>query len=116
MRAGSLLLASCAAVIVMTACSPAAYIDLSPESFSECAGPNIVVRVQWRVRAGAQEPIHVYVSKPGRRESLWVTDGLVGEQTTGAWASDGMSFSLRDGTGKLLVRRTLTSTACPPTP
>lgn len=89
-------------------------LQITPATFSDCQGADIVVLVKWDatsvVRSGG---VQLFVYKPGRQPVLWAQAPAKGEADTGQWASDGWTVTLVDDRGKLLATRTLQSTACP---
>lgn len=89
-------------------------LQITPATFSDCQGANIVVHVKWDatsvVKSGG---VRLFVYKAGRQPALWVQASAKGEADTGLWASDGWTVTLVDDHGKLLATRTLQSTACP---
>lgn len=91
-------------------------LQITPATFSDCQGANIVVHVKWDatsvVKSGG---VQLFVYKPGRQPELWAQAPAKGEADTGQWAADGMTVTLVDDRGKLLATRTLQSTACPVT-
>ncbi|TNY25663.1 hypothetical protein [Fulvimonas soli] len=87
---------------------------MTPSNFSECGGPNVVAHVKWRASDNPDDPISIYVSSVGQPPKLWYTGAHSGELDTGPWMSDGATLLLQDARGKVLARRTMTSTDCPP--
>lgn len=87
-------------------------LDISPMIFSECAGKSTVAHVEWRVPGTPVTPIGIYVAGVSHAPILWHSGGRIGKSDTGKWVFDGTTFSLRDGKGNLLARRTVTSVPC----
>lgn len=104
-----------AAALLATGCSHFgnAELQITPSVFSDCAGPDIVVRVAWNATKATQKPVKLFVHKPGQPPVLWRQGAPEGEADTGAWASDGWTVDLVDDRGRLLATRTLVTTACP---
>jgi hypothetical protein len=110
------LVALSGALSVLSGCGHSASLEVSPTHFLECHGPNTVVHVKWRVSRRVKLPVTIYVSRLGHPPVPWYSSSeRVGEQDTGDWIADGSSLMLRDGHGKTLVQRTVTSDDCPKT-
>lgn len=110
------LVALSGALSVLSGCGHSVSFEVSPTHFFECHGPNTEVHVTWRVPRRIKLPITIYVSRLGHPPVSWYSSSdRVGEQTTGKWIADGSSLMLRDGHGKTLVQRTITSDDCPKT-
>jgi hypothetical protein len=86
--------------------------DVSPMTFSDCKGKSITAHLKWRVPGKPVMPINIYVADVIHAPTLWHSDGRSGEADAGNWIFDGTTFSLRDGQGNLLARRTITSIPC----
>lgn len=101
-------------VAMISACSHVGNdrLEISPKVFSECGGPNTVVRVTWDATPLTTKPVDLFVHKPGQRPTLWRQDAPKGAADTGHWASDGWTVTLVDSSGRLLATRTLESRPC----
>lgn len=101
-------------IVTLSACSHVGNdrLEISPAVFSECNGPNTVVRVTWDATPLTTKPIDLFVHKPGQRPILWRQDAPKGAADTGHWASDGWTVTLVDSHGRLLATRTLESRPC----
>ncbi len=86
-------------------------LALVPARVSECDLP-VAVQVDWDTHVPGVEAVELHVNNPGRRPTLWIQTAASGSQSTGAWAGDGFTVSLRTLEGRELARRTLTTTAC----
>lgn len=114
MRARWARVATMMVLLAAAGCSPGeghVALALAPAQVSECDLP-VAVRVDWDVQVPGVEAVELQVNNPGRRPTLWIQSAASGSQSTGAWAGDGFTVTLRTLEGRELARRTLTTTAC----
>lgn len=97
---------------LLAGCSRHASLVLTPASFPECKGPNIVAHIRWDARGKTHDPVKLYVYKIGNPPILWYQGPPKGEQDTGKWFADGSTVLLVDSKGHTLARRTEESTPC----
>jgi hypothetical protein len=110
MLAGSLLLVAC---LVIPACGRRqVHFELQPGVASSCKQP-IATRVVWDAAPLGVTQVQIWVNNLGRPPQLWLAGGGSGAHTTGAWARDGYTVTLKSIDGRMLARRTLTTTPCP---
>ena len=103
-----------AAVMLAAGCSRFgnSMLQFTPESFSDCKGPNIVVHVSWDATSKTKRNVSIEVYKPGKAPTVWYMGPPKGQRDTGEWMADGSTVRLIDAKGKLLAMRTLTTTPC----
>lgn len=113
-RAASVALLAAACVLpLLTACSRTRF-EIDPEVVTGCAAVHgHVVNVSWDARPAKAESVRIYLLRPGEGYKLWAAQGPVGSKKTEAWASDGLTFILRDHNEGELGRRTLVTSPCP---
>ena len=99
-------------ILLLAGCGQRVQFDVSPASFPECEGPNIVAHVTWDASAVTQDPIRIYVYKIGNSKVLWYQGAPKGERDTGKWIADGSTLRLETTGGKLLGERTVETTLC----
>ena len=94
-----------------------AYMSVTPSTYSECKGPDIVAHVKWDMRGtAAGHDVFVSAYQVGKRPKVFDSGPLVGESDTGEWAADGTTILLTDEKNRLLAERTIESTDCPSRP
>ena len=98
-------------LISLTGCQRAS-LDIVPQHFDECSGPLITAHVDWRVTSDHSRQVGIYVQDTGYPEKLFMTGGPEGNAATGKWVKDGLTFILRDSSGKRLVTKTVTTSPC----
>lgn len=107
------LLATMCVIPLLSACSRSR-LEIDPEVVAGCAGVHgHVVKVSWDARPAKVESVRIYVLRPGKGDKLWTAQGPVGSKKTEAWASDGLTFIMRDHEERELGRRTLVTSPCP---
>lgn len=114
-RGRLLTLAVAGAVLALGGCSRFgdSMLEIAPTSFSECEGPNTVVRVTWNATSVVHNGhVRLFVYKPGGRPRLWIEAAPAGSAETGRWASDGWTVTLVGDEDRLLAMRTLQSEPC----
>ena len=109
-RAG---LALALSIFALGGCSRAK-LELNPAVLAGCAaGHGEVVRVSWDASNSGTKGVEVYIRRPGGTKRPWTRGKAVGSRETGRWASDGLTFILRDDHGRELARRTIETRRCP---
>lgn len=107
------LLGAACALPLLTACSRTRF-EIDPEVVTGCAAVHgHVVNVSWDARPADAKLVRIYVLRPGQGDKLWAAHGPVGSKKTGPWASDGLTFIMRDHDERELGRRTLMTSPCP---
>jgi hypothetical protein len=86
--------------------------EVSPQRFSSCDLPSNMSELNWSVKKSGVTSVAIFVNGMGEPESLWGPGELIGSRKTGAWVSDGLTFTLRDQSGNLLAKRTIDTTRC----
>jgi len=100
-------------VLALGGCSRAS-LTLDPAVLPGCAaGHGEVVMVRWDARAIKTKFVQVALTRPGGGERGWTRGGPLGGRKTGRWASDGLTFILRDARGRELARKTIETARCP---
>ena len=91
-----------------------AQLSLDPAIVSGCAlGHGSVITVKWDASKLDTKYVRVYLTRPGEGERRWTQGPPVGSRKTGPWATDGITFILRDDRERDLTRRTLVTWRCP---
>jgi hypothetical protein len=89
-------------------------LSLDPAVVTGCAlGHGSVIVVNWDAGKVATRNVSLYITRPGNSERLWLRSRPVGSRKTGRWATDGITFVLRDDHERELARRTLVTSPCP---
>ena len=97
----------------LAGCSRAS-LSLDPDIVSGCAlGRGSVIAVNWDASTVDTEYVRIYLTRPGDGERRWLQGPPVGSRKTGPWATDGITFILRDARERELARRTLVTSPCP---
>jgi len=89
-----------------------ASLEITPDVFPQCKGPDIVVHVTWDATAVTKKPVYLLVHKPGQAPTVWTLTAPNGEADTGKWASDGWTVVLADIHHRRLAKRTLETVPC----
>lgn len=107
-------LAAIACIAFTVAGCSRAKLSLDPDIVTGCAlGHGSVISVNWDAGKVKTAYVRVYITRPGNSERRWLQAGPVGSRQTGRWASDGITFVLRDDQERELARRTLVASPCP---
>jgi hypothetical protein len=107
------LAATACIAFALAGCSRAK-LSLDPEIVSGCAlGHGSIITVKWDAGKVDTGYVRVYLTRPGNGERRWLQGPLVGSRKTGPWATDGITFILRDARERELARRTLVTSPCP---
>jgi hypothetical protein len=107
------LAATACLALALAGCSRAK-LSLDPEVVTGCAlGHGSVISVNWDASKVDTSYVRVYITRPGNSERRWLQAGPVGSRKTGRWATDGITFVLRDARERELARRTLVTSPCP---
>lgn len=113
MRNSSLItLAGIVAVSLLAGCGRGARFDVTPASFPECRGPNIVAHVSWDAQSVTTDPVRIYIYKVGNPKVLWYQGSPKGDKDTGKWIADGSTLVLETSNGRVLGRHTIETTPC----
>lgn len=89
-------------------------IELQPAVIAPCKpGEASVIEVRWDARAAGADSVSIDVLRPGAAAKPWTSGGATGSRKTGRWGVDGLTFVLRDPSGRELGRRTVESVPCP---
>lgn len=108
-----LSIAASLAGLMLAACSRAD-LAISPDVVSGCTDVRgSVVSVEWDARSSGAKSVRIDLTRPGGGERQWLQGPPAGKRKTGPWAVDGLTFILRDMSGRELARRTVESSACP---
>lgn len=99
-------------LLLVAACSSSVVFDVTPTSFPECEGPNVVAHVTWDATSVTDDPVRIYVYKIGNPKVLWYQGAGKGKRDTGKWIADGSTLLLQTKAGKVLAERTMESTVC----
>ena len=107
------LAATACIAFALAGCSRAK-LSLDPEIVSGCAlGHGSIINVQWDASKVDTDYVRIYLTRPGEGERRWLQGKPVGSRKTGPWATDGITFILRDSRERDLARRTLVTSPCP---
>jgi len=99
-------------LMLLTACQqPQAILEIHP-SAGCLDSPRVPLQVTWDVRPLGLEESSIEVNSLGYPAKLWIQEGAAGSKTTGAWADDGFTVTLRAMDGTLLARRTFVQQVC----
>jgi len=115
-RTPTLAFAGLAVLLVVVAVAiharRAVVFEVTPASFPECEGPNIVAHVAWDASRVAKDHVLIFTYKMGNRPKLWSASPVKGEADTGKWVADGSTVELVDDQNRVLAKRTMQSTPC----
>lgn len=107
-------LATAACIAFALAGCSRAKLTLDPDIVSGCAlGHGSIIEVSWDASKAKTDFVRVYLTRPGDGERRWLQGKPVGSRKTGPWATDGITFILRDDKEQELARRTLITSPCP---
>lgn len=110
LRAGVAVLLACAAA---AGCSrEGVRLRLEPAVARACDLP-VATHVSWDVAPLGLKYVDVEVANLGETPKLWIPGKSRGAATSGAWAQDGYTVTLKARNGVVLARRTLTTIPCP---
>lgn len=99
--------------LALVGCSRAR-LSLDPDIVSGCAlGHGSIIAVKWDAGKLDTKYVRLYITRPGEGERRWTQGPPVGSRKTGPWATDGITFILRDSRERELARRTLVTSRCP---
>lgn len=119
MRANDPVSKSCAFAAVLLACvigvgcsRQGVQLQLEPAVARVCDLP-VATRVSWDVTPLGLKYVDIQVANLGEAPKSWTTGGAKGAETSGAWAQDGYTVTLRSRNGVVLARRTMTTIPCP---
>lgn len=105
--------ASLGLALALAGCARAK-LSLDPDIVSGCAlGHGSIISVDWDASKVETDYVRVYLTRPGNTERRWLQGAPVGSRKTGPWATDGITFILRDARERELARRTLVTSPCP---
>jgi len=99
-------------LMLLTACQKSqAILEIHP-SAGCIDSPKTALQVTWDVRPLGLAESSIEVNSLGYPPKLWIQEGAAGSKTTGVWAHDGFTVTLRTMDGKLLARRTFVHQVC----
>lgn len=109
----SKFLTSACIALALAGCSRAS-LSLDPNIVSGCAlGRGSIITVTWDAGKTDTKYVRLYLTRPGDGERRWMQAPPAGSRKTGPWATDGITFILRDSRERELARRTLVTSPCP---
>jgi hypothetical protein len=89
-------------------------LSLDPAIVSGCAlGRGSIITVHWDATRAHTDFVRIYLTRPGEGERRWLQGKPVGSRKTGPWATDGITFILRESRERDLARRTRVTSPCP---
>ena len=100
------------ACIAGVGCSREAQLRLEPAVARDCDLP-AATRVSWDVTGLGLNYVDIEVANLGEAPKFWIAGAAKGTETSGAWAQDGYTVTLKAKNGVVLARRTMTTTPCP---
>ncbi len=99
--------------LALAGCSRAS-LSLDPDIVPGGAlGHGSIITVKWDAGKIDTKYVRLYLIRPGDGERRWMQAPPTGSRKTGAWATDGITFVLRDSRERELARRTLVTSPCP---
>ncbi len=106
------LLASTLLLLSLLGCTrETAVLTLEPAVVEDCALP-VAVHVRWDASALGLHYAQLETNNIGKLPKLWISGASKGEDTTGVWAWDGYTVTLKSVNDVVLARRTLTTLPC----
>jgi hypothetical protein len=94
-----------------------AYVSITPSTYSQCRGPDVVAHIKWDMRGTASgKTVFLSAYQVGMLPRVFGSGPLVGQVDTGEWVSDGTTLLFTDAKNRLLATRTIESTDCASAP